>query len=1141
MTDPFSIAAATVGTIDVVFRVSKSIKKTLSGASSVDQDVADLLDQIEDLLAVNANIRDILSAPELLSTLSTPVENGVHLEGIWVDLERNTQKILGRCGHVLHRLDNSLKTVKGLERPNDNVSVEKGATWASEESKASKIRHAAFKRVNSIRVQLRKESKESEFQDLRQQLANNQNGLGTCLAGFNVRLNTKSHHSMDEVKECMENIRSQLSSSRQTAKPIPQLRNQYFQAPVASNMFTGREDMINELGNAFALSFTPLDIEASDGSSSSKVPVSQKRFIIFGLGGSGKTEFCRRFAEVYQRRFWGVFWIDASSDDTAKHSFQEISKIGGVDTNINAAKTWLSGIEDPWLLVIDNADDPNIPIQDYFPGGENGCVLVTTRNPLLKKHGTAGERCCELGQLEDEDAEILLLKHAQESEPWTLDVRRDAAHITEALGYLPLALVFAGDCIAKGLTSRAKCVEYLDGIWDRIREESTASGQDVDETQKNVLAPYDAFYRHLDRQPLREAKDAIQILKLFSLLHHENIRFDFLMKAAENPPSVEARLRQDLEEQQRIALAKKGKTIEEKSKPWRRVIRDRFIQAVTWCTDRGYPVLPEALRNGRVDRFSVDRLRAALVKLTSISLVTHRRVRDSDVYSMHPLVHKWVRERPQMKVGERAVWCQAAANMLSQCIPLPPFGESPSDMELRRRLLPHLDAVQRFQEEIRLLLASNRRRRALSWLLIDQAPSMTRQKALQYGKFSRVYAECARLHDAKNLQVQVKDYVTEMLGLEDERTVLIFLALAGTYGAMTHTNDAAALMNQALSTCKTSLGENHPRTLKVMDELGKCEVHRGRYKGESIFLPCSQPSQPLLSLSCSLLETSDGADPHVHPEALKLHVDALAGMKIVLPLDHTDVLLATDHLGLAHQRYFRFDTARELHKEAIAGLTRTLGYKHPDTVAARENLAITYLEVGLESLSAAPNLESLRTAQKLELEILEERRQSLGREHHLTLWTITVVARIDSALGRTKEAEKALLDALPIGIRNLPEDHMGFMLGKTQLAQIYVRQERYQEAEELFEEVIAKTMYRNSQREEGESPDQIMAMWSAAECYQIQRKFVKSDNVLKDIWTALIAIGGTQHPFAERVQKMMAAVQRAMKEGEGQHKETIAQ
>lgn len=776
-------------------------------------------------------------------------------------------------------------------------------------------------------------------------------------------------------------------------------------------------------------------------------------------------------------RFWGVFWIDASSDETAQHSFKEIAQIGGVDTNINAAKTWLSSLERPWLLVIDNADDPNIPVERYFPGGERGHILVTTRNPFLKNFGTVGEGSCELERLEEDDAVSLLLKQAQEPSPWNSSARLHAAQIARVLGYLPLALVYTGKAIAKGLTTLEDCVNYFDNIWDSIRLESKRSGHVVEEAGKSVFAPYDAMYQDLDRQNTQSARDAIELLKLFSFLHHENIRIDFITKAAKNSPATEARLRHEYEEKEHGSFAHGQNTVIPQPKPWGRRIGEWIVQVVAQYQDRGYPTLPVALRDDNVNSFSVHRLRTALSILTQMSLIIHRRMNDQDVYSMHPLVHRWVRERPQMSIGERGLWCQAAITMLNQCVPLPPLGGADSDLELRRHLLPHLDYVQKFQKEIQANFEKNQRTRILPFIWLLRTPSIDRAKALQFAKFSRVYSECGRFQDAEMLQVKVKNYLTEMLGLEDERTTLIMLALSGTYWQLSRINEATALLNQALEICTNSLGPSHHRTLKVMDELGRSQCFRGRFK-----------------------------------EALKLHQDALSGMERILPPDHTDIFLAMDNLGVVNHRYFRYTESKELHSQAVTGLTKNLGSTHQTTLLAKENLAMAYLEMGGEFLDSAL---------KVELEVLEQRRNKLGKENPYTLWAICNLARIKSALGRMDEAEREMRATLPIAIRNLGENHFGTLSGKTHLAQVLVRQKRYDEAKEIFKDVIQRSRYEAGTREEGEHPDQIMAMWYAAQLHQLCGNFEEAMHLLEIVSSSLSLIGGTLHPFAKKLANKM--------------------
>lgn len=191
------------------------------------------------------------------------------------------------------------------------------------------------------------------------------------------------------------------------------------------------------------------------------------------------------------------------------------------------------------MLLIDNADDPSIPINDYIPGGERGHILITTRNPELKSLGTVGDRFVHFEGLEEHEAKILLLQTAEVSSPWPSSAMDLAATITKALGYLPLALVHAGTAIARGWFTLAGYVKSWNDNWSFQRLQWQRLGKNADEfdPEKNVFASYDMMYQQLDKQSSPEARDAIEILKLFAFLDCENIRFDFLSKAARNPGS----------------------------------------------------------------------------------------------------------------------------------------------------------------------------------------------------------------------------------------------------------------------------------------------------------------------------------------------------------------------------------------------------------------------------------------------------------------------------------------------------------------------------------------------------------------------------------------------------------------------------
>ena len=772
--------------------------------------------------------------------------------------------------------------------------------------------------------------------------------------------------------------------------------------------------------------------------------------------------------------FWGVFWINASSEEKAQYAFKDLAKHGEGDQSLKAAKSWLSSLEHPWLLVIDSVDDANIPINDYIPGGERGHILITTRNPDLKKLGTVADGSSHFEGLEELEAKTLLLQTAELSSPWQASEMELAANIAKVLGYLPLALVHAGTAIARGWSTLAEYVKDWDGIWKIQRSEWELSGKNPDEfdPEKNVFGSYDMMYQQLDRQSSSVARDAIEMLKLFAFLDCENVRFDFLAKAARSPWDREQR---ELEKHEEKLLQEMTHAPQMADKPWPQRLKEWAIGLLFKYEDRG--LLPSILRDIEASGcFQPLRLRKALSELTRQSLVTRRRMGDVDIYSMHPLVHWWVRVRPQTSLPERGLWCQAAATILTQSIALPPLGSTDGERQMRRHLLPHLDHVLERQAEIRAeLLKKQQERRWGSWGLVT-APEMDRKRALQFAKFSRVYMECGRFSDAEKVQIQVKDFFCQMLGMKDRRTQDISVALANTYWCLTRWNEALGLQQEALNSCIDSLGQDHYKTLKMKDSLGKSQCARGRFK-----------------------------------EALKLHEDAIEGMKKILPADHEDIFRAMANLGVVYQKYFRWPKAKEIHIEAVEGLTRARGLTDDDTLSAIESLAMTNLEIGGDSLQDA------RDAME---KVVEQRCKDLGKENGYTLWSKLCLARIKSGLGLNEEAEIDMRAGIEIAAGNYGDDHFGVLLARTHLARVLVRQKRYPEAEEILLDIMDLGKYKAGAREEGDHPDRLMAIWYTVECYQLQGKVEGAIQLCTEIVDSLQKMPkGGQHPLAMQAKE----------------------
>ena len=737
-----------------------------------------------------------------------------------------------------------------------------------------------------------------------------------------------------------------------------------------------------------------------------------------------------------------------------------------MEPNDRAAKSWLASAERHWLLIIDNADNSQIELDRYFPGGERGHILITTRNPLHKVHGTIGNRCFDFSNWESRAATSLLLKAANEPLPWTEAAEEVASQITKALGYLPLALIVAGRTIMKGLCTLRDYLLYYESSWKRIRHrarrKSIEKGISTDsDPHLGIYASCDVMHMSLQKAQTQAASDAVELLNVFSFLHRENITVELLVQGATNPKQE----RQEAERQ-------KQQTKNQTRKTWIEMLRAFGFEALTYLfADRGRPVLPECLRlDPDLEDFDVWRLREALAELSQRSLIMFHP--DKDSYSLHPVVHIWVRERREMKTADQAIWCQAAATIISQSILLPPLADKTSDENFRKDLLPHLVFMRRCKTEITERFIKNQAERKSLWPIPQSI--MGRNQALSMAKYSLVYAQCGLWNEAEDLQVTVRNFLLAKLGSEHPGSIRIQLALAGTYLQQGRATEAADLQAAALESSTKSFDKEHHTTFNIMNSLAVSRRMQGRYK-----------------------------------EALALGETAIDGLTRTAGINHEDTLRAKDHLGCVHFKYWRFEKARQLHHTAVRGLKTSLGPDHLDTLTAMDNLAMAYFELGGGLLGPALKTES---------EVFETRRAKLGKEHPYTLLSSLNLARIKAARGQLREGEEDIRRGLLIAYRNLGAEHMGVLHARARLGEIMMLSGRLGEADEELRDVIER-LKKSPSATRGIHPDRLMAMYILAECLRRQGRCDEGINLCEEAIQGLSDIGGAEHPFSRKLEE----------------------
>lgn len=107
-----------------------------------------------------------------------------------------------------------------------------------------------------------------------------------------------------------------------------------------------------------------------------------------------------------------MFFIDASTTHTISTDMKCIAEAKGSGKSVQDALLWLSGKQQRWLLLLDNADDPKVNLRDYFPKCSHGDILITSRNHAVCTHASGLPSRCNIARLSLDDARDLLIRVA---------------------------------------------------------------------------------------------------------------------------------------------------------------------------------------------------------------------------------------------------------------------------------------------------------------------------------------------------------------------------------------------------------------------------------------------------------------------------------------------------------------------------------------------------------------------------------------------------------------------------------------------------------------------------------------------------------------------------------------------------------
>jgi tetratricopeptide (TPR) repeat protein len=592
----------------------------------------------------------------------------------------------------------------------------------------------------------------------------------------------------------------------------------------------------------------------------------------------------------------------------------------------------LASVNRSWLLILDNADDPNFDYQVYFPPGNLGVVLMTSRNPECHRFATIGFEVLE--GLDEEDARTLLLRAAAiHLDQWPL-CEEHARAVTDTLGSHPLALIQAGSYVARGHCTLQQYPQVHQRYCQRLLQYYPKQAQS---RYGHVYATFEASAQVLESSGNETAKDALQLLSTLSMLGPGGLPMAIFEAAWQGA---------------------QGTSLDA-------VMIDDVGYLSKWHVSQLVPLIQADLNEW--DSF---RIVEASHLLVSLSLINENNQNGSFSISIHPLTHSWARDR-QSQEGQAQAWVSTGSMIALSC--------SDTDLwmvyerQLRQHIHSYLDkkGVEMFSYGPRLMIA---RILVRCGRLLHQMRDDSKLFAFLRYVFKQLAVdpmtpsqEWLSLYDlmAKNLlnignvreAVRLLEHIVKILEQTPAENHPNRLAsqheLAGAYLANGQVTEAVRLVEHVVKIREQTLAENHLDRLASQHELAGAYLANGQVKeavqllehvvkiGEQT-LAENHPDQ--------LASQHELAGAYLANEQVKEAVQLLKHVVKIgeqtLAENHPDQLASQHELGRAYLANGQAREAVRLLEYVVKTEERTLTENHPNRLASQHALAEAYLANG---------------------------------------------------------------------------------------------------------------------------------------------------------------------------------------------------
>ncbi|KIW56192.1 hypothetical protein, variant [Exophiala xenobiotica] len=725
--------------------------------------------------------------------------------------------------------------------------------------------------------------------------------------------------------------------------------------PMARNInFVGRDRILQDIHRAV----TAHSFQGSDCI----------KYIVYGMGGIGKTQTILEYAYRYRKHFSSVFWVRANSYESAMESYitiaqkiERVDKSYAVDRSLEkkdfdravtlVVKEWWTARENcNWLSLFDGWDGlDDERIESLIPHGGSGVILITSRR---QDWARAGESL-DIPLMQEATSLLLLEKSSLTKYSKSNQKELDAAkEIVNMLGHLPLAIDQAGAHIH---TLKIQAGKYLARLKENAETLDWKPPANVWVYGKTVLRSWELTFKELEISH----SDVLKIFQVCAFLAGENIS-ESLLRDGFNFGHMD---------------------------PLARTVEDGMGILFSFSL---------AKREGAGDGFSIHPILQTCIRYRLCPLQRQRFLARA-ILVVAGAVSRLAPEREQAWFTYRQLLSHvnSCEGHLGDC--------SPPTIRVGSAKAPNLH-----EAKARFILGSfcdqlGQHDQAIRWFKrgLDPAldPSTLSTLECRDGLFTAMLNK-GHLHEAlAEFQTLYTEAVTQ-LGVRHVLTNKIANTLGISYKKIGSWDKALEWYGKSLTQVREMFGENDQRTLAALNNMAVIYKEQKEYaKAETVLRDVLRKKEEALGeenlstletvMNLGILHGRRGR----YDEALHLLRRALCGKEKQLGKDNPKTLGVKGNIANQYLRSGKVEDAIKLHKETYDGYKRIHGPIHQDIFTTADRLGEDYFQKGMYPESLRWYYEALFGMTRL-----------LGKGNAKTLETVANIAQVFQVQGQFYQA-----------------------------------------------------------------------------------------------------------------------------------------